>query len=132
MRKAPTPASRYLPNKVGEGGGASTFLKNWRRCELDTLPQLCWGSTPRGWGPLHSGICSVAKTAVPDRFFPNHGGGFMHRILYTSSRSDDTNQLGQSPDFACIGEHAARNNAKLQITGFLICTPTWYAQVLEG
>jgi Sensors of blue-light using FAD len=56
----------------------------------------------------------------------------MHRILYTSSRRDDTDNLGQSPDFARIGGHAARNNAALNITGFLICTPTWYAQVLEG
>jgi Sensors of blue-light using FAD len=56
----------------------------------------------------------------------------MHRILYTSSRTDDTDKLGQSPDFTCIGEHAARKNAALHVTGFLICTPTWYAQVLEG
>jgi hypothetical protein len=56
----------------------------------------------------------------------------MHRILYTSSRKDDTDKLGQSPDFASIGEHAACKNARLQITGFLICTPTWYAQILEG
>jgi Sensors of blue-light using FAD len=56
----------------------------------------------------------------------------MHRILYTSSRRDDTDQLGQSSDFACIGEHAARKNTMLHITGFLICTPTWYAQILEG
>jgi hypothetical protein len=72
------------------------------------------------------------QSAVSLLVFDANRGGLMHRILYSSSRIDDVDQHGQSPDFTCIGEHAARKNAGLGITGFLICTPTWYVQVLEG
>jgi hypothetical protein len=56
----------------------------------------------------------------------------MQRLVYSSSRVDDTDANGFSTEFNDIGEVAERNNVKLGITGFLICTKTWYAQVLEG
>jgi Sensors of blue-light using FAD len=56
----------------------------------------------------------------------------MERVVYASGRHDDTDGSGYSPDFNAIGEGAARNNIARKITGFLLCTPTWFAQVLEG
>jgi blue light- and temperature-responsive anti-repressor len=59
-------------------------------------------------------------------------GDAMQRLIYSSSRVDDTDANGFSTEFNDIGEVAVRNNAGLGITGFLICTKTWFAQVLEG
>jgi hypothetical protein len=56
----------------------------------------------------------------------------MERLVYCSRRVDDTDAAGFSPSFKEIGEVAAKNNVALNVTGFLLCTPTWYAQVLEG
>jgi hypothetical protein len=56
----------------------------------------------------------------------------MQRLIYSSSRVDDTDVNGFSTEFNDIGEVAERNNAALGLTGFLICTRTWYAQILEG
>jgi hypothetical protein len=60
------------------------------------------------------------------------GASVMHRFTYTSRRIDDTDASGYSPDFEQIGSVACRNNGRFQITGFLICTPNWYCQILEG
>jgi hypothetical protein len=56
----------------------------------------------------------------------------MQRLIYSSSRVDDTDATGFSTEFNDIGEVAVRKNVELGITGFLICTKTWYAQILEG
>jgi hypothetical protein len=56
----------------------------------------------------------------------------MQRLIYSSSRVDDTDANGFSTEFNDIGEVAARKNFELGVTGFLICTRTWYAQVIEG
>jgi hypothetical protein len=56
----------------------------------------------------------------------------MQRLIYSSSRVDDTDANGFSTEFNDIGEVAARKNSELGITGYLICTRNWYAQVLEG
>jgi Sensors of blue-light using FAD len=56
----------------------------------------------------------------------------MHRLTYSSRRIDDTDASGFSPDFADIGAVASRNNEQLHVTGFLICTPHWFCQILEG
>jgi Sensors of blue-light using FAD len=56
----------------------------------------------------------------------------MERVVYVSRRRNDTDSAGYSSVFDEIGEKAARNNAARGLTGFLLCTPTWFAQVLEG
>jgi hypothetical protein len=56
----------------------------------------------------------------------------MLRIVYTSRREDDTSGTGLSADFHDIATTAQENNKTLGVTGFLICTPHWYCQVLEG
>jgi hypothetical protein len=54
------------------------------------------------------------------------------RLIYVSQRIDDTDVLGLSSEFKTICEQAERNNVRDDITGFLICTPQWYGQILEG
>lgn len=56
----------------------------------------------------------------------------MERLIYTSRRRDDTGGSGYSPQFAEIAGFAAEQNARIGLTGFLLCTPCWFAQILEG
>ncbi len=56
----------------------------------------------------------------------------MERLIYSSRRRDDTGGSGFSPQFAEIAQVAAELNARSGITGFLLCTPCWFAQILEG
>jgi hypothetical protein len=56
----------------------------------------------------------------------------MQRLIYASRRVDDTDATGFSATFKEIGEVALRKNTALGVTGFLICTKSWFAQILEG
>jgi hypothetical protein len=56
----------------------------------------------------------------------------MQRLIYASRRVDDTDTTGFSATFKNIGDVSLRKNTERGITGFLICTRCWFAQILEG
>jgi hypothetical protein len=56
----------------------------------------------------------------------------MKRIVYSSARIDDTHGRGFSQDFVDIQRVGVSNNMRNSVTGLLICTPTWFFQILEG
>src|SRR4051812_8595791 len=59
-------------------------------------------------------------------------GARMFRALYVSSHVLPVREDGSADAFAQIAAQSARNNAEWRIDAFLICTPHWFCQQIEG
>lgn len=58
--------------------------------------------------------------------------GTIARLTYVSCHDHDCDNHGFHPVFTEIERVAVPANAALDITGFLICARSWFAQVIEG
>jgi len=58
--------------------------------------------------------------------------GTIVRLTYVSRHDYDCDGHGFNPVFTAIEQVAVATNATLDITGFLICARSWFAQVIEG
>ena len=56
----------------------------------------------------------------------------MERRICSSCHRDDPSGSDFSSQFAAIANAAAGLASRYGVTGFLLCTPWWFAQVLEG
>ncbi|WP_439574152.1 BLUF domain-containing protein [Phreatobacter sp.] len=58
--------------------------------------------------------------------------GTIVRLTYVSRHDFDCDGHGFHPAFTTIEQVAVLTNATLDITGFLICARSWFAQIIEG
>lgn len=58
--------------------------------------------------------------------------GTITRLTYISRHNHECDSQGFHPVFTEIEKVAVPVNAGLDITGFLICARSWFAQVIEG